>query len=295
MPARRKEIDRGVLKLSVPSGRHQRTLMIRRAASSVAGAALLCAAEASASPPCDGPAVTIDPRIDEATRRALEAIVRPMQTLPALDRCARVTITPAGRSLRVEVALADGRVTARTLDDPASLRLWVDPLLVLPPWAVAPPPPAAPVVAPPRAPPRRLRLRLSGETRAQTGASTSIAHGLGLGLLANDVVLGANLSMSHDGAPSVGVEGGVRVAGDLVSLDLLGTARGAWPSIASQGASGGASVSLGAALRVSLHPTERVAPYVSMGLEAALGGPRTATLGERLSPTFAVGFAWESP
>lgn len=270
--------------------------MIRRAASSVAGAALLCAAEASASPPCDGPAVTIDPRIDEATRRALEAIVRPMQTLPALDRCARVTITPAGRSLRVEVALADGRVTARTLDDPASLRLWVDPLLVLPPWAVAPPP-AAPVVAPPRAPPRRLRLRLSGETRARGGASTSIAHGLGLGfgLLANDVVLGADLSVSHDGALSMGVEGGVRVGGDLASLDLLGTARGAWTSGASQGASGGASVSLGAALRVSLHPTERVAPYVSMGLEAALGGPRAATLGERLSPTFAVGVAWESP
>lgn len=295
MPARRKEIVRGVLKPPVASGRHLRTLMIRRAATSVAGAALLCAAEASASPPCDGPAVTIDPRIDEATRRALEAIVRPMQTLPALDRCARVTITPAGRSLRVEVALADGRVAARTLDDPGSLRLWVDPLLVLPPWAVAPPPPAAPVVPTPRVTPRRLRLRLSGETRARGGASTTIAHGLGLGLLAGDAVLGANLSMGHDGALSVGVEGGVRVAGDLVSLDLVGTARGAWTSGASQGASGGASVSLGAALRVSLHPTERVAPYVSMGLEAALGGPRTATLGERLSPTLAVGVAWESP
>lgn len=105
--------------------------MTRRTAPLLTSAALLSAAEALASPPCDGPSVDVDAHVTPLWQREIVEVIQRMRRLPDIDRCARVAVTPVGPDLRVEVTLSDGRVTLRAVRDPGELRAWIVPLLIV--------------------------------------------------------------------------------------------------------------------------------------------------------------------
>jgi hypothetical protein len=273
---------------------------MRSTAPLLTSAALLGTTGALASPPCEGPAVVVDAQVGPAWRREIVDAIQRMRRLPDIDRCARVTVTPAGPDLRVAVALSDGRVTLRAVRDPAELRAWIDPLLIVPPRLDAPAAPAAPVapVAPvaPSPPPRRPRLRLSLDTHARwrPGEALSFATGLSAGVVAGDWLLGASASMG-DGAPfAIGVEAGRRLTLGDVSLDLLGAARltpGRAAEAQSEGEAPSMRVGVGARAAWRVHPN--VAPYAGLSLACDALGRAPAAPIDRLSVTATVGVAWE--
>ena len=280
--------------------------MTRRTAPLLTSAALLSAVEALASPPCDGPAVEVDAHVTPQWQREIVDVIQRMRRLPDIDRCARITVTPVGPDLRVEVTLSDGRVTLRAVHDPGELRAWIDPLLIVPPRLdppVAAPLPAAPV-APPATPvrvtPRRPRFRLSIDTHARwhpSRGTLTTSAGLTAGLVTGGWVFGASAAIGYPSELSLGLEAGRRIAFDDASIDLLGTARVA-QTVVRAGSNGAATgidptVSVGVGARASWHVHPHVAPYAALAVEYAALAPPAAPLAERLSATASVGVAWE--
>ncbi len=201
---------------SARDGRHRTRPWTRSTAPLLTSAALLSAAEALASPPCDGPSVDVDAHVTPLWQREIVEVIQRMRRLPDIDRCARVAVTPVGPDLRVEVTLSDGRVTLRAVRDPAELRAWIDPLLIVPPRLDPPAaaPPAAPVTpVAPVAPSARHRAgRASGSrstrTRAGVRGGALRRDGPHRGRVAGDWVLGASASMG-DGSYSFSIGGEV--------------------------------------------------------------------------------------
>lgn len=276
--------------------------MTRRTAPLLTSAALLSAAEALASPPCDGPSVEVDAHVTALWRREIVEVIQRMRRLPDIDRCARINVTPVGADLRVEVTLSDGRVTLRAVRDPGELRAWIDPLLIVPPRLDPPaaaPLPAAPVTPAPtpvRAPPRRSRFRLSVDTHARLQPLTgtlSAAAGVTVGAVLGDWVVGASASMGESYSLSLGGEVGRRFEAGDVSLDVLGTARVA--QAAEHGAANEARswMAVGAGLRASWHVHPHVAPYAALSVEYAPFHASPVTTAERFAATASVGVAWE--
>lgn len=86
-------------------------------------------ASPSALPTCQGPTLIVDsPLADSFARRAAELESR-LRTLPDVDPCATIHLSPERGSVAIEVQLPDGRATERTVEEPQSLIAAVESLV----------------------------------------------------------------------------------------------------------------------------------------------------------------------
>ena len=93
---------------------------------------------------CVGPDIRFEKRLSPAWESAASQLKNDLKSLDELDRCAVVTLLPAGAEMIVQVVLADGRSAVRRVRRAEDLVSTIEALLLLPPAAAYDSPPAPP-------------------------------------------------------------------------------------------------------------------------------------------------------